>query len=192
MPKKTTLQDVEDLVNSVDNLEKELSERNKKATGEYLKSGAVPETVRNDIETLKKQLRDLETVLSHTGALPKKLATKPWDSRHRPFHRDIFKVEKERPGFEITFISEKDVDDYLARGYNIAEGSNYGEKQGPIKRRRMIGVERPVEDAEKDRAALREFNEAQRTSALQKTEAMSARIQRMSGRKTQLKYDISP
>lgn len=164
-----------------------ISDKNIAATTEFVQTGQLDKTSQAEIDLLRQELADLKIVLSNSGSLPKKVSTEPWKSTKRPFHRDIFRTKKIHKGFEALFIPEEELDAYKARGYTIARGLDYGEKeQGVLKARRMIGVERPKAIADEDRAILRDFNKAQRTSTLQKTKEMSERIRKVSGRKTEL------
>jgi hypothetical protein len=127
--------------------------------------------LRQELATAKKELYD-------NGALRKNQSTKPWHSIKKPFHKDIFVTKNNHKGFELSFISEHELDDYLSNGYNVAKGEDYGEKAGPLRRKRMLAVERRTEAAEEDRAILREFNLAQRTSALQDTKRLGDKFKR--------------
>jgi hypothetical protein len=159
----------------------QISEKQVGLTAEFKKTGQVNIKVQDEIEGLREEVAALKEVLAHSGALPKKVATKPWSSRNKPFHKDIFKTKEKHSGYELGFISEDELDNYKASGYSVANGGDYGEKPGVLKRKRMIGVERKVEAAEEDRTRLRDFNRAQRTSALQKVEDIRDSIHRVSG-----------
>lgn len=179
----------------IEGLRVKVSEKNVENTTEFVKTNQVNPEIQSEINALKQELLDLKIILQHSGGLPKKVSsTTPWKSVGRPFHKDILKTKKQHKGFELGFIenTEDEIDNYLSNGYNIAKGENYGEKEGALKRRRLIGVERTIEAAEESRTMLREFNKMQRTSALQKTEVMADAISQASGRKTDLKlgYEI--
>lgn len=167
-------------------LKSQISEKNVAVTADFVQTGQTDKASQTETDLLRQELADLKTVLSNSGALPKKVSTEPWKSTKRPFHRDIFRKRERHAGFEPLFIPEEELDDYKARGYTVARGPDYGEKEGALKARRMIGVERPKAVADEDRAILRAFNEAQRTSTLQKTKEMSEHIRKASGRKTEL------
>lgn len=173
-------------------LRAQISEKNVEVTTRFVKTGEPDKAKQDDIDLLRQELDAMKTVLAHYGALPKKVATTPWKSVGRPFHKDIFKTKKKHKGFELGFIGVDELDNYQANGYNIAQGQDYGEKEGALKRKRLIGVERPIEAADESRAELRAFNLAQRTSALQKTKDMADGISQASGRKTDLKmgYEV--
>lgn len=170
----------------IQRLKAQISNKNVAATAEFVQTGQPDKTSQAEIDSLKQELTDLKTVLSNSGALPKRVSTEPWNSTKRPFHRDIFKTKKHHEGFEVLFIPEEELDDYKARDYTLTKGPDYGEKEGVLKARRMIGVERPISVANEERALLRDFNKAQRTSTLQKTKEMSEHIRKASGRKTEL------
>jgi hypothetical protein len=165
-----------------------ISEKNVGLTSGYIKTGQSDEDIQGELDKLRKELVAMQTVLSESGALPKKVASHPWRSTERPFHKDIFRTKKQHKGFKLGFVSEEELDDYESRGYTKAKGEDYGEKPGILKRRKMIGVEQPIEADEEKRRILRDFNRAQRTSALQKVEDMSNDIARKSGRKTEYEF----
>lgn len=185
--KKLVLEQAEDIAL----LKDQLMKKNVNMTSSFLHNSKVDQAGQSELDELKKKIEDLETVLSSVGSLPKKIArTRPWDSVGKPFHKDIFKTRDNHKGFEVGFVNESEVDDYLSDGYTIARGENYGEKEGVLKRKRMIAVEQPIAAAEEKRKIQHDFNLAQRTSSLQKTKEMSEDIQRKSGNKTELECSL--
>lgn len=172
-------------------LQTQISEKNVLQTSTFLEKGEADGDLQVDLEKLKKELADLKVVLADAGSLPKKIAlSRSWDSVGKPFHKDIFRTKKKKKGFELGFIIKAELDDYIANGYTVAKGQDYGEKEGVLKRKRMIGVERTIESANADRGRQRAFNLAQRTSSLQKTKEMSEKIQQLSGNKTELEVNL--
>lgn len=193
--KEDTLKEklINDQAAQIEALKAKISDKNVENTTEFVKTGQVDMGVQAEVDKLKQDLDDMKIVLSHQGALPKRVdSTQPWKSIGKPFHKDIYKVKKTHDGFELGFIEECDLDSYLSDGYTVARGDSYGEKEGSLIRKGMIGVEQPIEAADADRARLRAFNLAQRTSALQKTKDMSEAISHASGRKAKLElgYEI--
>jgi hypothetical protein len=166
-------------------LREQISQKEVSVSAGLAENNAPDKQVQSEIDKLREELSDLKLVLANSGSLPSKISTKPWSSIKKPFHKDIFKTKKVHKGYELGFIGESELDDYLANGYSVARGEDYGEKPGAIKRKRMIGVEQPVTAAKESREVQRQFNLAQRTSALQKTKEMSDNIRQQSGRKTE-------
>jgi hypothetical protein len=173
-------------------LRMQVSEKQIGLTTEFAKTGQVDDSVQTEIKELREELATLQEVLAHSGALPRKVATKPWSSRNKPFHKDIFKTKNGHNGYELGFISEDELDNYKADGYSVVNGKDYGEKPGILKRKRMIGVECTIEVAEDNRKRLRAFNLAQRTSNLQKVEDIRDGIHKMSGHKPKVEmgYEV--
>lgn len=175
----------------IDRLTAMVSEKNVEATTEFLETDKVEEQTQSELEVLRQELNDLKVVLQHNGALPKKVATsQPWNQIGSPFRRDIFYMKKQHDDFELGFIesNEEELDSYLMNGYTLASGKDWGEKEGVIKRKGLIAVERPIAAGKQERLMLRSFNLAQRTSALQKTEDMSKQIMRASGHKVEMQF----
>jgi hypothetical protein len=130
--------------------------------------GNKPDADSEETTVLRAELEQMKLALMESGGLPKKVSTHPWRSVERPNVRDIFKTKKQHKGFELVFILPEQLDDFQGRGYTVAKGEDYGHnKPGSLKRRRMIGVERPVKAADADRTMQREFNKRQKQSTLQ-------------------------
>jgi hypothetical protein len=165
-------------------LKAQISEKNVEATAEFVSTGLVDPKEQDKIAELQKQLNDLTTRLEYEGGLSKQTAktTKPWSSTDRRFHRDIFKTKKKHDGFELSFINEDEIKEYESLGFKVANGKDYGEQEGTLKAKRMIGVEQTIEAAEEGREYLREKNRRQRTSALQKTEDIATGIRSLGGK----------
>jgi hypothetical protein len=168
------------------NLRERISDKNSQVSRQFAETSTIEQSAQQELDALRQELQDLKIVLSNSGALPRKISTKPWNSVQRPFHKDIFKVKEQRSGYEIGWINLDELDDYLEEGYNIANGKNWGAKEGKMIKKKMVAVECSVGLANKRRELQAEFNRRQRESSLQKTKEMSDKIQRASGRKTDL------
>jgi hypothetical protein len=167
-------------------LRTKVSDKNSEISEQFLGGGTIEQTAQEELNALRQELLDLKVVLSASGALPRKVSTTPWSSTERPFHKDIFKTKKKRRGYEIGWVNADELDDYLEEGYNVANGKDWGGKEGKLVKKRMVAVECLVGHADKRRDMQAEFNRRQRESSLQKTEEMSRKIQKASGRKTDL------
>lgn len=56
----------------------------------------------------------------------KKATSKPWEGGENPWTPDIFRLPEKHAGFNPCFVSKKDVEDYLSKGYVFAIPEDYG------------------------------------------------------------------
>ncbi len=100
---------------------------------------------------------DRRSGMSDDTQAPVDEPTTPWDNRINHYQMRMLDTYSKRPGYEMQWIEDADVGNYLRRGWNLCRPEDYGElvqvlpgeegntSVGYIRRRELVAIEIPKE-----------------------------------------------